>query len=173
MKDFVFDRDLRGKNAASRVLGIGHILFDIALDEARNLPVRFTALEGIPAPILVVSVDDEVTGTGSLVNRLVFGITDVDGRPSPMRDWELLRLLNAVTFKGAAREPKHSMTTAECIAVADRFRTAFESGLSDHAPALRRPVCWPEMLFVPVGFGSSRARTIKPNDNTWAPDGDQ
>ena len=30
----VFDRDLRGTNAASRVLGVGHTLFDIALDEA-------------------------------------------------------------------------------------------------------------------------------------------
>ena len=148
----VFDRNLRGRNAASRVLGVGHTLFDIALDEARNLPVRFTALEGIPAPILVVSVEDEVTGTGSLVHRLIFGVTDVDGRPAPMRDWELLQRLNDVAFKGAAREPEHGMTTAECAAAADRLRNAFESKLPAHAPTLRRPVCWPEMLFVPAGF---------------------
>ena len=98
-----------------------------------------------------------MTGTGSLVNRLIFGITDVDGRPSPMRDWELLRLLNDVAPKGTAGEPEHGTTTAECTAVADRLRNAFESGLSDHAPALRRPVCWPEMLFVPAGSRSPDA----------------
>ena len=84
----VFDRGLRGEGAASRVLGVGHTLFDIALDEARNLPVRAATLEGIGAPILVVSVEDEVTGTGSLVHRLIFGVTEVDGHPAPLRDWE-------------------------------------------------------------------------------------
>ena len=43
----VFDRDLRGTNAASRVLGVGHTLFDIALDEARGLPVRVAYVNGI------------------------------------------------------------------------------------------------------------------------------
>ena len=164
----VFDRGVRGKNAASRVLGVGHILLDIALDEARNLAVRFAALEGIPAPVLVLSVEDEVTGMGSLVHRLIFGVTDVDGRPAPMRDWELLRLLNDVPFNGAARDPEHGMTTVECAVVADRLRNAFESGVSDHAPALRRPVCWPEMLLVPAGSGSSGARTIRENAATSA-----
>ena len=156
----VFDRDLRGRNAATRVLGVGHILFDIAVDEARNLSVMFARLEGIPAPILVLSVEDEVTGTGSLANRLIFGVTDVDGRPTPMRDWELLRLLNEVPTKGAATASERSMTTAECVAVVDRLRSAFESGLSNYAPSLHRPVCWPEMLFLPAGSGSSDARGI-------------
>ena len=80
-----------------------------------------------------------------------------------MRDWELLRLLNDVTFQGAAGAPEHGMTTAECAATADRLGTAFESDLSEHAPALRRPVCWPEMLFVPTSSGSSGARTITEN----------
>ena len=102
----VFDRDLRGKNAASRVLGVGHILFDIALDEARNLPMRFAALEGISDPILVVSVEDEVTGTGSLVGRLIFGITDVDGRPAPMRDWETPAAVERRYVQGCRRRTR-------------------------------------------------------------------
>ena len=159
----VFDRGLRGRNAASRVLGIGHTLFDIAVDEARNLSARFAGLEGIPAPILVLSVEDEVTGTGSLVNRLIFGVADVDGRPTPMRDWELLRLLNDMPIKGATTAPSRSMTTAECVAVVDRLKSGFESGLSDLAPSLRRPVCWPEMLFLPADSRSSDARAISGN----------
>ena len=154
----VFDRGLRGRNAASRVLGIGHTLFDIALDEARNLPVKVARLDGIPAPVLVVSVEDEVTGTGSLVHRLIFAVADVDGRPAPLRDWELLQTLNDVPFKGAASKLELGMTATECAVVVDRLRNAFEVGLSDHAPAMRQPVCWPEMLFVPLEPHSGRGR---------------
>ena len=127
----VFDRDLRGANAASRVLGVGHTLFDSALDEARNLPARVAALDGLPAPVLVLSIEDEVTGTGSLVHRLIFGVTEVDGQPRPMRDWELLKLLNGATLKGAGSEPGRCGTPAAQAATVDRLKNAFESGLAD------------------------------------------
>ena len=164
----VFDRDLRGANAASRVLGVGHTLFDIALDEARNLPTRVATLDGIPAPVLVLSVEDEVTGMGSLVHRLVFGVMEIEGRPRPMRDWELLQLLNGVTFNSALGELENTMAAGECTATVDRLKEAFESGLSDHAPALRRPVCWPEMLFVPGSAASSSVRSADENAATGA-----
>ena len=159
----VFDRGLRGANAASRVLGVGHTLFDIALDEARNLPARVAALDGLPAPVLVLSVEDEVTGTGSLVHRLIFGVMEVDGQPKPMRDWELLKLLNGVTLKGPGSEPGRYGTPAAQAATADRLKNAFESGLADHALALRRPVCWPEMLFVPGSAASPSVRSVHGN----------
>ena len=155
--------DLRGANAASRVLGVGHTLFDIALDEARNLPARVAALDGLPAPVLVLSIEDEVTGTGSLVHRLIFGVTEVDGQPRPMRDWELLKLLNGATLKGAGSEPGRCGTPAAQAATVDRLKNAFESGLADHAPALRRPVCWPEMLFVPGSATSPSVRSVTGN----------
>ena len=164
----VFDRDLRGANAASRVLGVGHTLFDIALDEARNLPVRVATLDGIPAPVLVLSVEDEVTGMGSLVHRLIFGVVEINGRPRPMRDWELLQLLNGVTFNSALGELENGMATAERTATVDRLKNAFESGLSDHAPTLRRPVCWPEMLFVPGSAASPSVRSADENAATDA-----
>ena len=147
----VFDRGLRGTNAASRVLGVGHTLFDIALDEARNLPVTVAAVGGISAPVLVLSVDDEVTGRGALVQRLVFGVTDGADGPVPMRDWELLRLLNDVAIKGPTVETNRSMTFSHYTAVVRRLKDSFESGLKDHAPSLHRPTAWPEMLFIPRG----------------------
>jgi len=58
-----------------RVLGVGHLLFDIALEEARNLPSRFARVDGLSTPLLIVTVEDEVTGTGALVHRLTFGVT--------------------------------------------------------------------------------------------------
>ena len=146
----VFERNPSGPNATARVLGVGHALFDIALDEARNLPVRVAGLDGMTTPVLIVSVEDEVTGTGSLVHRLIFGVRDVEGVPAPMRDWELLRMLNAVSPRNLATTSRFDRAAANLAAVVHRLHDAFASGLSDHAPALRRPVSWPEMLLVPA-----------------------
>ena len=152
----VFDRGLRGRNAASRVLGVGHHLFDIALDESRQLPARVAALDGITAPVLIVSVEDEVTGTGSLVQRLIFGVREISGQTETLRDWELLCLLNGLNVGTAVRET----LPTDVEVLVDSLRLAFETALSDHAPTLRRPVAWPEMLLVPTTPEEKTQRTV-------------
>ena len=100
-----------------------------------NLPVTVASLEGISAPVLVISVEDEVTGTGALVQRLIFGVTESANGPVPMRDWELLRLLNNATVKNPTIESNCSTTTMHYAAVVNRLKDAFESGLAHHAPS--------------------------------------
>jgi hypothetical protein len=141
----VFDRGLRGTNAASRVLGLGHLLFDIALEEARNLPVSFACVSGLASPLLIVAVEDEVTGTGALVHRLIFGVTEKEGQVEILRDWELLQVLNAL----APRSSPGAMSKAlESRPVVERLKRAFDAHLSARAPTLHRPVSWPEMLLI-------------------------
>ena len=146
----VFDRSLRGPNAASRVLGIGHPLFDIALDDAQDIPARAVSVEGLGNPVLILAVEDEVTGTGSLVHRLIFGVTEKDGKIEVLRDWELLQVMNALTVKNP---PGAGPATEGAEAVIERFKQAFDASLSSHAPTLRRPISWPEMLFLPSAAG--------------------
>lgn len=144
----VFDRSLRGTNAASRVLGVGHLLFDVALEEARNLPVSFACASGLAAPLLIVTVEDEVTGTGSLVHRLIFGVTEKQGLVEVLRDWELLQLLNTCSPKSAqlvGTTDLDAQSTVECL------KRAFDADLSSHAPTLHRPTSWSEMLLIPDG----------------------
>ena len=116
-------------------------------------------LEGIGTPILIVSVEDEVTGTGSLVHRLIFGITEVEGRPAPLRDWELLLVLNGLKLKSIGVEPARDRTMTELTATVDRLTTAFAAALPNHAPAFRRPISWPEMLLVPMKSAANAAPT--------------
>lgn len=142
----VFDRNLRGANAASRVLGIGHPLFDIALDDAQDIPARAASVEGLGNPVLILAVEDEVTGTGSLVHKLIFGVTEKDGKIEVLRDWELLQAMNALTVKSPAGA---GPTTEIAETVIARLKQAFDVDLSSHAPTLRRPMSWPEMLFLP------------------------
>ncbi|MEP3431188.1 MAG: helicase-related protein [Roseibium sp.] len=146
----VFDRSLRGANAASRVLGIGHPLFDIALDDAQEIPARAVSVEGLGSPMLILAVEDEVTGTGSLVHRLIFGVTEKDGKIEVLRDWELLQVMNAVTVKSS---PAAGQTTEIAETVIARLKRAFDADLSSRASMLRRPMSWPEMLFLPSAAG--------------------
>ena len=141
----VLNRNLRGTNAASRVLGVGHILFDIALAEGRGLPASLACVGGLAAPMLILAVEDEVTGTGALVHQLIFGVMEKEGEPLVLRDWELLQKLNAVLVGSMPR----IFDTAKCGQVVEHLKQAFDANLSRHAPALHRPVSWPEILLIP------------------------
>lgn len=146
----VFDRSLRGANAASRVLGIGHPLFDIALDDAQDISARVVSVEGLGDPVLILAVEDEVTGTGSLVHRLIFGVTETDGKIEVLRDWELLQAMNALTVKSPPGAGPMADIAETVIA---RLKRAFDVDISSHASTLRRPMSWPEMLFLPCAAG--------------------
>jgi SNF2 family DNA or RNA helicase len=144
----VFDRNLRGKNAASRVLGVGHVLFDIALQEARTRSANLAHVNGLQSPLLIVSVEDEVTGTGTLVHRLVFGIRENQGKVEVLRDWELLQFINTLT-PGVVPDGA-GIEQDDPKALVERFKGYFDSGLPDYAPTLRRPVSWSEILLLSV-----------------------
>ncbi|MBY5389633.1 DEAD/DEAH box helicase [Rhizobium leguminosarum] len=146
----VFDRSLRGANAASRVLGIGHPLFDIALDDAQDISARAVSVEGLVNPLLILAVEDEVTGTGSLVHRLIVGVTETDGKIEVLRDWELLQAMNALTVKSP---PGPGPKTEIAETVIARLKRAFDVDISSHASTLQRPMSWPEMLFLPCAAG--------------------
>jgi hypothetical protein len=146
----VFDRSLRGTNVASRVLGVGHPLFDIALEDAQDVPARLACVDGLCAPLLIVTVEDEVTGTGTLVHRLIFGVIEKDKKIEFLRDWELLQALNALTPRSSTSE---ASTSEDIKSVLERLKKAFDANLSSHASTLRRPVSWSEMLFLPSKAG--------------------
>jgi hypothetical protein len=146
----VFDRSLRGANAASRVLGIGHPLFDAALDDACNAPARVASVDGLTSPLLILVVEDEVSGTGSLIHSLIFGVTEKEGKIEVFRDWELLQVTNGLGL----RSPLGVRSAIEDVEMLiERLKWAFDADLSSHASTLRRPVSWPEMLFLPSAAG--------------------
>ena len=152
----VFDRDAGSERATSRILGVGHVLFDTALDEARRLPVNLAEVEGLSAPLLIVSVEDEVTGTGAMLQRVIFGITERAGKVIILRDWELLDALNSISLKSASSAAKgcHDLDTAGTVA--SRLKDAFDLHLSAHASALVRPVSWTELLLIPTAGHGDR-----------------
>jgi hypothetical protein len=76
---------------------------------------------------------DEVTGTGSLVHRLVFGVTEKEGRGVVLRDWELLKVLNGIS-SGSGAPPDTVPTMEGAGAEVEHLKQIFDEDISDHAP---------------------------------------
>ncbi|MEE7506808.1 DEAD/DEAH box helicase [Methylobacterium mesophilicum] len=148
----VFDRTLRGENAASRVLGVGHQLMDLAVQEARELPVRLASLDSLDAPLLIASVEDEVTGTGGTVHRLIFGVQQLGGSATVFQDWELLTRLNELTLRRPLTSFK--VSNGEFVRAAgestDRLLTALRLKLPRTTAIFVRPMARAEMLLIPA-----------------------
>jgi hypothetical protein len=71
-----FDRHDRGRDAAQRVLGVGHPAFDQALRQATALTARVTTLPRatLGRPLAVFRVIDRITGENGQISALVVGV---------------------------------------------------------------------------------------------------
>lgn len=142
-----FDRSLKGPTATARVLGIGHRLFDAAITHALAAPVNAAVVAGLDAPLLIVSVEDEVTGTGASVQRIILGVAQSEQGVTILRDWELLVNLNSLATRsppGAARTGEHKYISIEPM------MSALAAELRANVPSMYRPSAWPELLLVPA-----------------------
>lgn len=93
----VFDRNapIDSKQAPTRLIGVGHSLFDRALKEALSREAFLVRCTRLVMPLLVATISDEITGQGQTVSRIVIGISlDREGQLEVIRDWELLQRLN-------------------------------------------------------------------------------
>lgn len=142
----VFDRTVRGKGAAAKVLGVGHTVFDIALQEACSLRECVATGRGLQSPILVLSAEDEITGSGAVSQRLVFGVTEVGDEVTVLRDWELLQKLNSCR---PPQEWRNRELPAGLADLVDRLMAAFHADVKKYTPMLQRPTVAAELLLVP------------------------
>ena len=150
----VFDRRIRGADVMQRVLGVGHPVVDTALAEALDLEVRIAEVTALKGPLLMISVEDQVTGTAARAHRLIFGVREQNGERDVLRDWELLSVLNERGTRARIADPA---STADRVAVqaslVDEWWMSFDAALFGRAAGMQRPVAWPEMLLLPPSAG--------------------
>jgi len=97
----VFSREIRGRDAARRVLGVGHKIMNAALRQARESCAAVATLpsETLSRPLLVYRIRDKVTGEQRTVRSVILGIELANGSASAdtvLKDWELLEKLNGL-----------------------------------------------------------------------------
>jgi hypothetical protein len=90
----VLDRAIRGRDAAAKVLGVGHTLLDTAIADALGIVCPVARVAGLITPVAVVGAEDELTGGAQPIARLLFGAMYEAGNVRLLRDWELLQALN-------------------------------------------------------------------------------
>jgi superfamily II DNA or RNA helicase len=145
-----FDRALSGPAASTRVIGVGHRLFDRSLREAENLSVAVGLCARLEWPLLLVAIEDEVTGTQAQVSRIVVGLyRDAEG-VHVVRDWELLLILNGL----GAVDVDASPSVAAAVAEATKLVEDAKADLIAEAPLMTRARPWLEILLLPDATAS-------------------
>jgi superfamily II DNA or RNA helicase len=142
----VFDRALAaGGEGATRVVGVGHRLFDRALAEAERFPVVIARCRRLDAPLLLVAIEDEVTGTGNSVGRIVVAARiEEEGGVKILRDWEVLLLLNRIA--PADEETSPVVHAGELV---DRALAAAAQEFDQVGASMSRPRALPAVLLLP------------------------
>ena len=98
-QNMVFDRQTTPGTSTENLLGIGHRLVDVALDQATNLPacVGEVSRQYLQAELFVFRVFDRVTTKEATLRSVVLAVEKRAGEPQRiLRDWELLKKLNAL-----------------------------------------------------------------------------
>ena len=146
--DLVFEREAAGgRTGAVRIVGVGHRLFDQALQRAGLLSGVLAHCARLQSPLLVASVEDEVTGQGSSVTRICLGVTlDEAGEPAILRDWELLQVLNTI---GRSDRPNCPIEPNAFAALTDKLLTRAEGEINDLVEMMIRPKIRMEILLIP------------------------
>lgn len=136
-----FDRFIRSDLSLVRLVGVGHPLLDRAVSHSMDQQVFLSRARGISTPILVAQVEDEITGTGATVHRIVVGIEGDGNAAIALRDWELLVRLNSMQ---PSEHAILSPTPTERSALETMYsRLATDDVISDlpfRRPKLRRVV---------------------------------
>ncbi len=95
----IFDRQDRSRDAAQRVLGVGHKLMDCALRQAKLTTACVASIPDtvLERPLLVLRVTDRVTNDRGLIRATILGVVvGIDGQTTVLQDWQTLQRLNEV-----------------------------------------------------------------------------
>ena len=110
----VFDRQVTGREAAERVVGVGHQVFDQALKQAIDFPARVAAVPNLEAPLAVFSIYDKVTDRGGQVRSLLIGVEGPPDRLRILKDWEILDRLNPL-LRSIPKDPRSLAQPSDVI----------------------------------------------------------
>jgi len=124
-EDVVFDRNLTGREAAQRVLGVGHKAVDEAILQARESEdvVAVIAAKDFTKPLFVFRIHDRVTGGGTVVRSVLVGLQmedEADKAFSLLRDWEVLLRVNKFVRAKPVEETPSSTDVSQCLVAAEQ-----------------------------------------------------
>jgi ERCC4-related helicase len=149
-----FDRQGRSKDAAERVVGVGHKVLDQALKQAGESPACVASLPAgvLPRPLVLFTITDSVTTEGMLVRSILVGVelpSSPDETMLVLRDWEALEKLNTLSEGRGYRRARESARSADPDAVIKAVEQA-RAEVEGRLPSLQLPFRLPEIALSAV-----------------------
>jgi len=135
-RDMVFSRGDDSNAEIDRILGVGHVLFDEAVQQARALEghVAGIAASVLPELVIVFRISERVTSRDVTVRSVLAAARVVkDGEIELLQDWQLIdqlnRLLERRTLRRDVAMPNASDSDS-LLARIDRARQEIEENLA-------------------------------------------
>ncbi len=142
-ENLVFSRSGRGED----VIGIGHRAFDQALRQALASPATMAGGKGLPQPVVVFQIFDEVTEHAGALQTSAVGmmVNGSGGDCRVLNDLELLELLNGLSTGKAEPDTNQEEVSRACELAECNLRSRLrDMRLPFVAPAFRiQAVLWP------------------------------
>jgi hypothetical protein len=155
--DICFSRKLPSGEKCT-IAGVGTRLFDMALQQARQLTGAYTASPDAPgsAVLVVFRCYDRITGNPGQPQSIVAGVLSDGGTLRTLKDWQVLCALNEVAATARPATDSESEPTAGSQGDPELLSKA-ESALRDNLPSLDLPFRQPDLELLGVIGGVGRA----------------
>ena len=127
-----FDRSI--KDESVEILGVGHPIFDKAINQAEQFDATAAIAKGISAPLLVYMVRDQITGDDGNQSFTLVGLS-AENPPRLLMDEELMVLLSDMyehvpkTTKDVLWETEYSFDSADLLPKIEIVLTEKLSGM--------------------------------------------
>ncbi|MBU1737087.1 MAG: DEAD/DEAH box helicase [Proteobacteria bacterium] len=145
----LFERNLRGKDAALRVVGVGHKVFDQAILQATDFDACFTSVTGLTEAVSVFKIYDRITSQDGNIRQIIVGVEA--GREELVQDWQLIDLMNNILKTKKLEAGSPADYEKEKLL---RFITEAEAVVKAKMDELNTPFNMPEIkllsLFIPA-----------------------
>jgi len=138
-----FDRKAGRVTERKKILGVGHRLMNLALQQARALPHTLApAPAGMSGTLFVFRVKDRLTGGTGLMRFQVLGVLREPDRFRLLKDWEVLLLLNRLAGgPGPRQEDLSPRASGDIVEAAQESAEQF---LDERLSELDLPFKYPE-----------------------------
>lgn len=147
----LFDRDVQGRSAAERVIGVGHKVFDKAIRDASELPVSLAYVQDLSRSLVVFQIFDRVTDQLGHMRQSVVGI-EIDWKDDQrvselIRDWKVLKRLNLCKIK--EKTPEYpDFTTNEIASMVEQAAMLLKEEIESLGLPFRIPEYRPVALLL-------------------------
>jgi ERCC4-related helicase len=143
-----FSRELKGKDASLKTVGVGHKVFDQAITQAINFDGCYTKATGLSHMLAVFKIYDRITSQKGHISQIIVGVRSK--KKEILLDWQLIDLFNHILKTKKIEIENNTMTKDE--KQLDFLRDAEEvvmNRIGELAPPFSVPEVKPMALFIP------------------------